>query len=249
VAVSFLARLRRARTPSRCFFVCGTPRSGTTLLADLLASTKLAGRAGEFFSAENEPEFAAHDYRKYLEQCVAKTARNGVFGAKLLPGQLEHFLARLRALSRRPDGSDRAVLEAVFPRPRFVFTSRRDVVAQAVSWWKAHQTGEFYVGDPRSTGATPRFDYDEIHALVGEIVEGTEMWRRWFVSNDIEPFAVAYEDLVADKMGITRTVLRFLGIEAPARRSVEETTMKQADEVNSEWIAQYHEIATARGHS
>src|SRR5262249_29043510 len=151
------------------------------------------------FSKENEPAFAARDYRKYLGQCFAETARNGIFGAKLLPSQLQHFLSRLRALSHTLGGSDRALLEAVFPQPRFIFTSRRDVVAQAVSWWKAHQKGEFYAGDERATGATPLFDYDEIHALVGEIVEGSEMWRRWFATNEIEPFTVAYEDLVADK--------------------------------------------------
>ena len=138
-----LARLRRRPAPTRSFFICGTPRSGTTLLAGLLAGTKLVGWAGEHFSETNETPWAAKDYRRYISRCFAETSSNGVFGAKLLPRHFERLLATLRKLSGLADLSDRAVLEAVFPQPRFLFTSRRDVVAQAVSWSKAHQTGEF----------------------------------------------------------------------------------------------------------
>ena len=244
--MGLFARLRWRSAPTQSFFICGTPRSGTTLLAGLLASTKRVGWAGEHFSRSNEPAWATDDYEKYIAQCLAKTTRNGVFGAKLLATDAEHFLARLRGLPHRSGLADRALIEASFPQPRFLFTSRRDVVAQAVSWSKADQTGEFYAGDDRATGATPSFDYKAIRQLVTEITEGTEQWRRWFTANGIEPFPVLYEDLVADKIGTTRAALRFLGVEPPARLTAAETTTKQSDAVNDEWIARYHQMAGER---
>jgi LPS sulfotransferase NodH len=244
--VRLLARLRWRAAPTQSFFICGTPRSGTTLLAGLLAGTKLVGWAGEHFSKSNEPRWAAKNYRKYIRRCFAETSNNRVFGAKLLPRDFERVLARLRALPGLAELSDRAVLEAAFPQPRFLLTSRRDVVAQAVSWVKADQTGEFYTGDGRATGAAPRFDYQEIREIVKELTEDNEKWRRWFAENGIEPFTVVYEDLVADEAGTTRAALRFLGFEPPADLKLARVTTKQADAVNAEWIARYHEMATDR---
>jgi LPS sulfotransferase NodH len=123
----------RRAAPTRCFFICGTPRSGTTLLAGLLASTGRVGWAGEYFSVANEPGWAVADYGAYVAQTLARTSRGGIFGAKLLEPQLDSFLARLRNVPRWKGESDLALLETAFPRPSFVWVLRRDVVAQAVS--------------------------------------------------------------------------------------------------------------------
>lgn len=230
--------LRRS-APARSYFVCGTPRSGTTLLAGLLSSSGLVGRAGEWFLPEAEPGWAGADYARYVAETVARTSRCGVFGAKLIHSYFADFLEKLRSVPPWRGPSDLALLENAFPRPSFVWLSRRDVVAQAVSWSIAGQTREFYAGDDRRTGAAPHYDHAVIRRLVRELNDGNESWRRWFATNGIEPLSVTYEDVCADTLAASRRVLAFLGLEVPSHVRVSELTVKQADAVNAEWVARY----------
>jgi LPS sulfotransferase NodH len=236
--------LRRA--PARSFFICGTPRSGTTLLAALLASTGRVGLAREYFSRANEPDWAASDYGAFVAHTVRRTSRGRVFGAKLLQSQLGDFLARLRTVPRWQGLSDLALLESAFPRPSFVWICRRDVVAQAVSFVKAEQTGEFYAGKGGRPGARPVFDFEAIRCFMGKLTEANERWREWFAAYEIEPFSIDYEELTADSIGASRRVLGFLGVELPRDAKIVTWTVKQADAVNDQWIARYRAMADGR---
>jgi LPS sulfotransferase NodH len=133
--------LRRA--PARSLFICTTPRSGTTLLAALLASTGRVGLVREDFSRANEPDWAASDYGAFVAHTVRRTSRGGVFGAKPLQGQLRDFLARLRSVPQWTELPDLDLLRTVIPQPSFVWIRPRDVFAQAVSLLKAEQTGQW----------------------------------------------------------------------------------------------------------
>jgi LPS sulfotransferase NodH len=235
----------RDSLPTRSYFVCGTPRSGSTLLALSLASTGLVGRAGEFFSKETVPDWAADDYHGYVTQVLRTHSRGGVFGAKLLHTHLDDLLGRLRGVTGWATLDDVPLLGAAFPQPSFIWIHRRDVTAQAVSWLKAHQTREFYVGDPRRTGSAPVFDFQALQELVGELSEGNLLWRRWFAANRIEPYLISYEDLAPDPVEATKGVLDFLGIAVPSSVNIRisQLTVKQADAVNEEWIARYRALA------
>jgi LPS sulfotransferase NodH len=235
----------RDSLPTRSYFVCGTPRSGSTLLALSLASTGLVGRAGEFFSKETTPDWAAGDYRAYVTQMLTTHSRGGVFGAKLLHTHLDDFLGKLRGVEGWEALDGIPLLGAAFPRPSFIWISRRDVTAQAVSWLKAHQTREFYVGDRRRTGATPVFDFGALQRLVGELSEGNLRWRRWFAANRIEPYSISYEDIAPDPVEATKRVLDFLGVDVPSSVNIRISplSVKQANAVNEEWITRYRALA------
>jgi LPS sulfotransferase NodH len=237
----------RGRFPTSAYLLCGTPRSGTTLLATLLSSSGLVGFARQHFSRKKDPAGGASGYLDYVRECISRDAgATGVFGSKVLWNDLAFLLDRLRAASRGQPDSDRDLLEGVFPRLRFLWTSRDDLVAQAVSWWRAHQTREWSSTAPRAVGIVPAFDFDEIDRLVGELDAANRGWQRWFAENEIEPFPVVYEDLVADKRGTAARALAFIGVELPLDVPVTERTAKQADGVNDEWIRRYHAIDAAR---
>ena len=107
-------------TPTRSYFVCGTPRAGTWLLCGLLESTGLAGRPHEYFWRETERANATawrtETFDDYVRAVLAVgTTPNGVFGAKLMWGYFEEFLARLGC---EPAGR--------FPDPRYVWIRRGD---------------------------------------------------------------------------------------------------------------------------
>lgn len=231
-------------TLRRAYLICGTPRSGTTLLAGLLAGTGVAGRAREFFGEANEPSWSHARFGDYVRECVRLHASpNGVFGAKVLWGDLPRLVDRLRSGLDEPSEPDGALLARVFPGVRYLWLRRADRVGQAVSWWKAHQTREFFAGDERRTGVEPIFDFDEVHRLVRELEAGDAGWGRWFSENGIEPLPVLYEDLAHDPMGTGLRALAFLGVDLPAGASPIVRTTRQADELNADWIRRYREIA------
>src|SRR4051812_2522444 len=153
--------------PSLVYFVCATPRSGSTLLCKSLAATGVAGRPEEYFErlrhsglprepreyfdADADPDVLAllpptrsgDPSRAELPAELPRylregTTPNGVFGAKMMWGYLDDLLGRLGTTSAAPDAP--AALEGILGPLRYVHVTRRDKVAQAVSLWRAVQT-------------------------------------------------------------------------------------------------------------
>lgn len=106
-------------------------------------------------------------FADYLRAAIGQgITANGVFGAKVMFGDLPDLLGKLATLPGSRGLDDRALLERAFPNLRFVWIWREDVVAQAVSGSRAIQTGVWYEADARRSPATqPRFDFAQIHGL------------------------------------------------------------------------------------
>ena len=226
------------------YFVCATPRTGSSLLLGLLESTGVAGHPEAYFRAPDEQSWAERwqlsteplDYRQFVRAArAAGSTPNGVFGAKLMWGALEEVTAKL--------GGD---LEAAFGQTRFVYLRREDTLAQAVSWLRAEQTSFWYVGDVNGNGREPAYDEEGIRFWL-ETIEGHNVaWREWFAAAGVVPHEVRYEDLTADLVGVTRGILEFLGLELPAGQVIKPRHQRQADAVSREWIARYRASAAGR---
>jgi LPS sulfotransferase NodH len=232
----------------RSYLVCGTNRSGSTLLCELLRSTRVAGRPSEYFWRGNEPAWTARwgasEPDEYVRAAIEEgTTANRVFGAHVMWAHMPDLTAKLVAAHGNPELGERELLERAFPNLRFVWIWREDLVAQAVSFSRATQTGEWRAGAPGRSEHPPRFSFKEIKQLLGEVTRQNEAAERWFAANGIEPHRVRYEDLVEDTEGVTRGVLAFLGVELPSGAMVEAQVVKQADGLNDEWAARYREAA------
>ncbi len=228
----------------RTFFVCSTPRTGSTMLCELLAGTGLVGRADEYFGEdfrrEVVPGLTRRGFDDYLVGLAAHSRGTGTLGIKLHWDQVEVFLHLLRLRRGLRGASDREVLEAVFPGPSFVWMRRGDRVGQAVSWWKAMTTGKWIDGRP--VAGEPRFDVDGIATRVRRIEQHDEAWRRWFEANGVEPLQLVYEELAADPTAAVRAVLGAAGVPTPPDLAVAHVTERQADAVNEDWIRRYREL-------
>lgn len=229
----------------RTFFVCSTPRTGSTMFGNTLAETGLVGRAGEYFGEvflrDVVPGLTRRGFDDYLVDCARHARGTGVLGIKLHRDQVAVFLHLLRLRRGLRGASDRQVLEAVFPEPTFVWLTREDTLAQAVSWWRATASGKWTDGRPET--GEPRFDADGIAGRERRVEEDTEAWRRWFETNGIEPLRLTYEKLVGDPTATIARTLAFVGVDVPADLAVRPTTERQADELNEEWIRRYRELA------
>jgi LPS sulfotransferase NodH len=221
-------------------------RSGTEFLSGLLASTGRVGLAREWFHPKRMPE--GGDLNVFVSGVVAERSFRGRFGVKFIDHQLWQFLAALRSLHEAGGSTDRELLTQAFPNPSFVWVKRRNTIAQAVSFWKALQTGQWWIGAGlrAAPSAGPVFDFEGIDQRVAEIALGEERWKRWFDENRITPLEVVYEELDANPVEETRRVLVFLGDDLPPRAGLRTRTARQRDALNDEWIAHYHAIASTR---
>ena len=242
--VTTLRRRIEAAGIVRTFFICSTPRTGSTMLGNLLANSGLVGRAGEYFGEpfrqDVVPGLSRRGFDDYLVDCTRHARGTGTLGIKLHWDQVEVFVHLLR-LRRGVRGlCDREVIEAVFPGPRFVWLTREDTLAQAVSWWKAITSGKWTDGRPVTGEAV--FDVDGIAGRVRRIEQHTEAWRGWMEANSVEPLRMTYEELAAAPTATARRVLAFVGVAAPDGFAVVPATERQADAVNEDWIRRYREL-------
>jgi trehalose 2-sulfotransferase len=224
------------------YLICGTPRTGSTLLGSLLASTGVAGRPESYFREPDKARWArelgvpihpdgSFDYRRFVDAAVrAGSTPNGVFGARIMWGTMEVLTRGLSAAHHEPD---LAVLQRSFGPVRLVHLRRLDVVEQAVSWARAEQSGYWQRGDVRS--GEPQFDPGLLHSLMGTIEAHEAAWRSWFDRQGAHPLEVTYEGLIDDRRGTVERILDHLGVDPPAGWAPGWPVSRQADELNADW--------------
>jgi len=200
----------------------------------------------------------ALDYGEFVRAALAAgRTGNGVFGAKLMWGTHAELTTRLARLHPDLAGDELGLLEREFgTRIRFVHLRRDDILAQAVSWLRAEQTGVWFVGGKGEIGGgqdpargEPRFAPEAVTGILRTIEEHNAGWERWFESYGIQPHRIRYEDLSADPQAVTRGVLAFLGLTLPAGHRVTPSHQRQADRLNEEWAARYRLSSRAESSS
>jgi trehalose 2-sulfotransferase len=226
------------------YLLCGTPRTGSTLLCSLLSSTDVLGRPASYFREADEAMWArrlgvpvagerARDYRAFVRAVRADgTTDNGVFGARIMWGSLERVTEGLRTGSSR---SDLALLEQALGPLTMVFLRREDVVGQAVSWSRAEQTGFWQHGD--RVERRPRQDLAQLKGFVETIDAHNEAWRVWFDRQGVEPEQVTYEQLVRDPRSVVEAIADRLQVVVPATWRARSPHRRQADRTSAEWAA------------
>ncbi|MDX1711816.1 MAG: Stf0 family sulfotransferase, partial [Rhodovibrionaceae bacterium] len=189
------------------YIICATPRTGSTLLCDLLESTAVAGRPDSYFRRQSIACWMRHlgipaltDEREfnraYLEAVLREgTAGTDLFGLRLMWETVAELSARLDLLHPGlPD--DAARFEHAFGTTRYIHLSRQDKIAQAVSRLRAEQTGLWHTasdGSERERLAPPRppaYDADRLMQLEAEISIQDAAWEAWFAQLGLAPIRV-----------------------------------------------------------
>ena len=155
--------------PAQAYLVCATPRSGSTLLCEMLLATGRAGRPLEHFEVLSHTSLPRQP-REYFVGCTdsellevlaplepgtpnaespeawwAKiraegSSENGVWGGKLMWGHVDDLLGRVHRLAGLRDADLATALQALLGGPPLIYVTRQDRVSQAVSLWLAVQT-------------------------------------------------------------------------------------------------------------
>jgi LPS sulfotransferase NodH len=147
-------------------------------------------------------------------------------------GSLERLVS---GLGQHRGDTDLVTLERAFGPLTFVHLSRTDVVAQAVSWCRAEQTGFWQDGDVALR--PPEEDLEQMVELVGTIREHDAAWHAWFDRHGVRPYAVTYEGLVRDLRGTVLGIASHLGVEVPREWRPASPHRRQADATSDRWAA------------
>jgi LPS sulfotransferase NodH len=240
------------------YVICTSPRSGSTLLCKLLAATGVAGNPDSYFHRPSISDWLADlgltrkpsaPERELLEAifraAIAKgTSGAGVFGLRLQRHSFDFFTEKLAVL--HPEHSNDAErFEAAFGRTLFVHLTRRDKVAQAVSYVKAQQTGLWHAApdgtelERLSPPREPAYDATGIRSRLEEVTAHDHGWEHWFAGLEIDPLRIAYEELSEGPVETLRVVLDQLGLEREAADGVEPGVAKLSDTINQDWAARF----------
>jgi len=171
------------------------------------------------------------------------------------PNLLSHAAARELLRSRFSNlplqATAYALLRSRFSDLRLIRLRRRNMVARAISHFRARKTGIWY--QPLSKGGTvpgeqaPEFDLAEIHEsyCLGRFQE--EAWQLFFHEHEISPHYVVYEELVADYEATVRRVLGYLGLDGEQTFIPPPRSLKQSDALSEEWEERYRKLTAEAG--
>lgn len=202
-----------------------TERTGSEFLCQLMGATRRLGQPTEYLNTWWMRRFIP-DYPDCVGSQVAIAHRTGTTANRCFAMKLHawHF-DRL---------SGAFPFEHVFPRPIFVRLVRQDLLAQAISLYRARHSSKyhFYTREERE----PVFDAGGIREVLRELVRTNARWELFFRKNGVTPLTVSYEDLVRDRYSVVRRIAQHAG-ESVRRRDlhVAMPLQVQRDELSGEW--------------
>jgi trehalose 2-sulfotransferase len=240
------------------YIICGTSRTGSTLLCNLLASTKTTGNPDSFYGRKfmsawaeewqlpGRDTMSERDYNiAYLRAAVA-AGKGGteIFGLRLMRENLDELSVILdQVFPQLP--SDRARLERAFGHILYIHLSREDKLAQAISLVKAEQTGLWHTApdgteiERLAPSKEPHYDFARIKREVQELESYDAAWNSWFAAQGIEPLRIGYETLSTNPAAALTGICEALGVQPPNTRDISPGVAKMADGTSQDWMRRY----------
>ena len=246
----------------KSYFICTSPRSGSTLLCRLLTEAENAGMPDSHF---HEPslqkwfgyygleEAAFKDRRDALRATFNAAIEHGkgdsdVFALRLQRHSFAFFSEQLSILHPSLQ-TDKSRIEAVFGKTLFIHLTRENKLDQAISYIKAQQSGLWHMasdgtelerlGEPQEL----RYDREAISAQIDEFEQMETAWRKWFALERIEPLRITYDELSSAPYATLARVLKALGLHQDLEHERTPPVAKLADQVSEAWAERFRSKA------
>ena len=264
-AVPAIPPVVRHASPKTSYAICTNPRSGSWLLSQGLASTSRAGYPLEWLNIGEEQKRSASWHISfpdnsalpdYLGRVLERgTTSNGIFGIKLQYYQFVDLGKRMAAVNKFKGLPVAKFMSTVFPNVQYLWLTRRDKARQAISFYKAYKTGDWWAlnraGPAGGVQKIADVDFDPwtIKSLEEILRQNDIGWQSYFNDNRIEPLTLFYEDFAARYAESVRTVLKWLDIPEAETVPIRNPRLRrQSDAQTEEWLAEYLKFKEAPQH-
>lgn len=225
-------------------------------MCDLLAGSGVAGKPNSYYRRNSISDFVAQldipaDDPNFDQTYLAAILREGtqdteLFGLRLMWSSLSELSACLdKIYPGLPN--DMARFARAFGRPLYLHLTRQDTVAQAISRFKAEESGLWHLtadGAERTrTGPpkTPIYDFAKIETHRNEIITHNQNWTDWFTQHEIEPLHVTYETLAADPNATLARILQTLDRDPTVAETVTPNSAILATDESREWATRFRD--------
>lgn len=224
--------LEQRQSPDHLLVILSTPRSGSTLLCDLFHQSGLCTPHEYFQPHQYMPILAARwqcgshhgkvPLASYVKALLAqRTSHHGWLGINVHESHLHIF--------------EKACVSFPNVPCRYVLLTRRDTVAQAVSYEIARQTGKW--SSDFSERTVPQYDFQGVRKAVNQIEEQNRLLERFCERQQFDPYRLTYEDLIEHSEAVTSRLTTWL--DAPIPLTPRSSIFQQGSHENERWKLQY----------
>jgi LPS sulfotransferase NodH len=197
------------------YAIVSIPRSGSTMLADILSQTGYCGHPKEHlrYSINSLLAFAdSFDFQKWVSCMQVNTCTpNYVFGTKVI----SHFA---QTLSSKLSDSDLNFLQQ-FKNSKLIYLVRKDKAEQAVSTYIARKSNLFFTPTLIHKNKRAEFiktldyDFDELYDGYQHVVAAEHGMALFVQSLGVSVLEISYENLIDNRTQTIEQILSFLNIE------------------------------------
>lgn len=229
--------------PKIHYLVCTTPRCGGSYLCNLLSETGVLGKPLEYYNPYVQlprlfERFGSEDIEVVTEQLKRlRTTSNGVFGFKCHFDQFQHL-------------NEHVDISSLFPRLRYIHVYRKDVLRQAISFYRAKASGIWSVYEDPGPSRKVRFDFSQIELAMNDICRKNAGWIKFFALSNTDRIDISYESLMRNPLAQARKVARFVGVDPDFQFQAPYTKpYRRRDPTAEKWvqIIQRHQIRNVAG--
>ena len=210
----------------RRYVIVFSPRSGSSWLARLLSSTERLGFPEEYINPEFVVEVArfldANEPNRFLDALVRRRkSENSVFGIKA------------RALDVDLFGAE--PFRYCFGQHTIFFHLwRRNLIAQAVSLYRAVETGRYHSTDASNVGP-PAYNSDAVLVWMDQIAAIENANVKLLHQLGIGPRLICYEELIGKRQRALDLFSRVLAVPLPTNQRADDPAADDLVGVSDAW--------------
>lgn len=241
--------------PRISLIICTTPRSGSSFLGRAVELTEVMGNPAEWLHPVNLSDTQRLlGYRPNASMDLLLrgtvdhlTATNGVFALKVMWTQLETALTELRrGNSDFRYKRDVEIISQYFPNPYFIYLTRRDLVAQAMSFCRENLSNKLLDCGQKSKssdGSEFEFNFLSFNHSLFRLREDNREWRSFLSACGRPVLELEYEQIMRDYRGTLESIVAFLGIDEELSIDPAQNRLpKMTDANTTRWTREYERL-------
>ncbi len=184
------------------YVILFTPRSGSSWLTKMLKDTEVLGNPTEWINPDHiqlsrqEMQCETESIDELFTRLIKKRSSPlGIFGIEITSIHYDKFIV------------NRDTFQKYFSEEntKFILLTREDIVAQAVSLYKAVKTKVFHSPEAKRQMDVP-FNSDEIKKWVNHILKQEQDLDRIIRDNGITPLRISYEFMCSNPDAVVNMI-------------------------------------------